>query len=109
MSERALSIVRNRRFDHTTLKHVLKRLAWEAADDGSQIIVSIDALADDCQLVSRTVQRVLRKAEALGLLHLVDRERGQWPRVYSLDLDALLAYPLTRVGRRRAANARGAP
>ena len=109
MSERARSIVRGRRFDHTTLKHVLKRLAWEAADDGSQIIVSIDALADDCQLVSRTVQRVLRKAEALGLLHLVDRERGRWPRVYSLDLDALLAYPLTRVGRRRAANARGAP
>ena len=109
MSERVLSIVRDRRFDHTTLKHVLKRLAWEAADGGSQVIVSIDTLADDCQLVSNTVQRALRKAEELGLLHLVNRERGRWPRVYSLDLEALLAHPLTRVGRRRAANARGAP
>ena len=76
MSERVLSIVRDRRFDHTTLKHVLKRLAWEAADGGSQVIVSIDTLADDCQLVSNTVQRALRKAEELGLLHLVNRERG---------------------------------
>ncbi len=84
MSERVLSIVRDRRFDHTTLKHVLKRLAWEVADGGSQVIVSIDTLADDYQLDSNTVQRALRKAEELGLLHLVNRERERWPRVYSL-------------------------
>ena len=109
MSDQVLSIVRDRRFDDTTLKHVLKRLAWEAYDDGSHIIVSIDNLADDCDLTPNTIRRVLRKAERVGMLRLEERERGRWPRVYSLDVAYLAtAFPLTRSGGRRLAQRRGA-
>ena len=101
MSERVLAIVRNRRFDDTTLKSVLERLAAAAHDDGSQISVSVDTLADDCELSCNTIRQARRKAERLGLLRLMDREQGRWPRIYSFDVPYLTTCPLTKVGRRR--------
>lgn len=101
MSELVLAIVRNRRFGDATLKFLLERLAWEAREDGSQIAVSVDALAEDLDLTDKTIRRAIRKAEKLGLLRLVDRERGRWPRLYSLDVPYLRACPLTNVGGRR--------
>ncbi len=101
MSELVVAIVRNRRFGDATLKSVLRRLAWEALDDGSDIVISIDSLAEDCDLSDKTIQRAIRKAEKLGLLRLIDRERGRWPRVYSIDVPYLRTYPLTNVGARR--------
>ncbi len=101
MSERVLAIVRNRRFGDTTLKHVLKRLAVAAQDDGSRINISVGTLAEDCDLSTKTIQRVLRKAERLGILSLMCRELGALARIYSLDLPYLITYPFTEVGRRR--------
>ena len=101
MSDRVLAIVRNRRFGDTTLKHVLKCLALAAQDDGSRINVSVSTLADDCDLSTKTIQRALRKGERLGILRLMCRELGPLPRIYSLDVPYLTAYPLTQVGRRR--------
>ncbi len=101
MSDRVLAIVRNRRFGDTTLKHILKRLAVAAQDDGSRINVSVSALADNCELSTRTIQYVLRKGERLGILRLMDPEQGRWPRVYSLEVPYLTTYPLTNAGRRR--------
>ena len=108
MSERVLAIVRNRRFGDTTLKHVLKRLAWATQDDGSKISVSIETLGDDCELPGNTIRRALRKAERLGICRLMDREQGRWPRVYSLDVPYLTNFPLTKAGGRRE-EPRGAP
>ena len=76
VSERVLAIVRNRRFGDATLKHVLKRLAVAAQDDGSRINISVGTLADDCDLSTKTIQRVLRKGERLGILSLMCRELG---------------------------------
>ncbi len=45
MSERVMAIVRNCSFGDTALKHVPGRLAWEAYDDGSHIIVPFGTLA----------------------------------------------------------------
>ena len=109
MSDRVLAIVRNRRVGDTTLKHVMKRLAVAAQDDGSQISVSVDALADDCELSCNTIRRVVRKAERLGVFRLMDRERGRWPRVYSFDVPYLATFPLTDVGRRREEHVGAAP
>ncbi len=103
-----LEMVRDRHFGDTTLKNVFARLAWEAADDGSDIEVSITNLADDCDLTTKTIQRALRKARHLGLLHLAERERGPWPKIYQLDLPQLAALPVTASGRRRLAQRRGA-
>ena len=109
MSELILSVVRDRHFNDTTLKHVLGRLAWEARDDGTNIIVSIEGVADDCDLSPNTIRRALRMAERIGVLRLEERERGPWPRVYSIDVPYLAAaFPLTRSGARRLAQRRGA-
>ncbi len=109
MSERVMAIVRDRRFGDTTLKHVLGRLAWEAYDDGSHIIVSIDTLAEDCELSPTTIRSVLRTAERVGLLRLEEREHGRWPRKYSIDVAHLTAaFPLTPIGQRHLAQRRGA-
>ncbi len=101
MSERVLAIVRNRRFADATLKHVLKRLAVAAQDDGSRINLSIETLAQDCDVTTKTIQRVLRKAEKLGILRLDCRELGPLARIYSLDMPHLATFPLTHVGRQR--------
>ena len=109
MSARVLEIVRNRRFGDTTLKHVLKRLAVAAQDDGSRINISIDILADDCELSDNTISRALRKARKLGILRLMCREQGPLARIYSLDVPYLATYPLTEVGRRREAHLASGP
>jgi hypothetical protein len=109
MSEHVMAIVRDRHFGDSTLKHVMGRLAWAARDDGSHIIVSIDTIADDCDLTENTIRRVLRKAERLGVLRLEESERGPWPRRYSLDVTLLVeAFPLTSVCNRRLARPWGA-
>ncbi len=94
-------MVRDRRFGDTNLKNVIARLAWSAADDGSGVEISVSALADDCDLTTRTIQRVLRKASDLGLLHLAERERGRRPKIYRLDLQQLAALPVTETYARR--------
>ncbi len=109
MSERVLAIVRNRRFANTTLKHPLKRLAVAAQDDGSRINISIATIAEDCDLTTKTVQRVLRKAQKLGILRLRCRELGPLARIYDLDLPPLTTDPLTAVGRRREERLAGGP
>ena len=109
MSDRVLAIVRNRRFGDTTLKHILKRLAVAAQDDGSRINVSVSALADDCELSTRTIQYVLRKGERLGILRLMCRELGPLARIYSLDVHYLSTYPLTDAGRRREEHLKAGP
>ena len=108
MGECVMSIVRDRRFGNANLKYVLGRLAWEAYDDVPHIVVSIETLADDCELGSETIQSVLLKADCLGVLGLEEGERGRWPRVYSIDVAYLAAaYPLTCIGGRRLAQRRG--
>ena len=108
MTEHVMVIVRDRHFGDSTLKHVMGRLAWAARDDGSHIIVSIDTLADDCDLTGNTIRRVLRN-ERLGVLRLEERERGPWSRRYSLDVTFLVeAFPLSYVGNRRLARPWGA-
>ncbi len=109
MSERVLAIVRNRRFGDTTLKHVLKRLAVAAQDDGSRINISVGTLAEDCELSTKTIQRVLRKAGKLGILRLMCREQGPLARIYNLDVPYLATYRLTEVGRRREAHLEAGP
>ena len=109
MSERVLAIVRNRRFGHTTMKHVLKRLAVAAQDDGSRINVSVSVLADDCELSTRTIQCVLHKAGKLGILRLMCREQGSSARIYSLDVPYLSTYPLTDAGLRREEQLKAGP
>ena len=103
-----LEMVRDHHFGDTTLKNVFARLAWEAADDGSDIEVSIETLADDCDLSTKTIQCALRTARHLGLLHLVERERGPWPKFDRLDLPQLAALPVTVSCIRRLAQRRGA-
>jgi DNA-binding transcriptional ArsR family regulator len=99
-------MVRDRRFGDTNLKNVIARLAWSAEDDGSGVEISVSALADDCDLTTRTIQRVLRKARDLGLLHLTDRERGARPKIYRLDIQQLATLPLTATYARRMAGRR---
>ncbi len=101
MSTALEEMVRDRRFGDTNLKNVIARLAWAAADDGSDIEISVSALADDCDLTTRTIQRVLRKARDLGLLHRAARQRGPRPKIYRLDLKHLAALPLTETYARR--------
>ena len=96
-------MVRDRRFGDTNLKNVIARLAWAAADDGSDVEISVSVLADDCDLTTRTIQRVLRKARDLGLLHLAERERGTRSKIYRLDLQLLAALPVTATYARRVA------
>ena len=100
-------IVRDCHFGDTTLKDVFARLAWDVADDSSDIEVSITNLADDCDLTTKTIQRAPRKARHLGLLHLAERERGPWTKIYQLDLPQLAALPVTASGGRRLAQRRG--
>ena len=103
-------MVRDRRFGDTNLKNVIARLAWAAADDGSDVEISVSALADDCDLTTKTIQRVLRKARDLGLLHLVAAESGPKSKIYRLDLQQLATLPLTQTyGRRLAARRRWPP
>ncbi len=109
MSERVVAIIRNRRFADTTLKHVLKRLAVAAQDDGSRINISTAVIAEDSDLTTRTVQRVLRKTGKLGILRLMCRELGPLARIYNLDVSYLTTYPLTAVGRRREEHLAGGP
>ena len=110
MSAVLVEMVRDRRFGDTNLKNVVSQLAAEAADDGSDIEISVSALADDCDLTTKTIQRVLRKARDLGLLHLAEPERGTRSKIYRLDLQQLAALPLTETyGRRIAARRRWPP
>ena len=95
VSELVMSIVRDRSFGDTGLKHVLGRLAWEAYDVGSHIVVSLETLADDWDLSRKTIQRVLRKLGRLDVLRLEERESGRRSRVYRLDVSYLAtAFPL---------------
>lgn len=101
MSAALQEMVRDRHFGDTNLKNVIARLAWEAADDGSNVRISVSALADDCDLTTRTIQRVLRKAPDLGLLHLAERECGPRPKIYRLDIQQLATLPVTATCARR--------
>ena len=107
MSAALLEMVRDRRFDDTNLKIVVAHLAVAAADDGSDIEISVSALADDCDLTTRTIRRILHKARDRGLLHLAEPERGPRSKIYRLDLTQLATLPLTETyGRRLAASRR---
>ncbi len=102
-------MVRDRRFGDTNLKNVIARLAWAAADDGSDVEISVSALADDCDLTTRSIQRILRKARDLGLLHLAERERGPRPKIYQLDIQQLATLPVTETYARRVSCRRWPP
>jgi len=103
MSGVLLEMVRDRRFGDTNLKNVIARLAWSAADDGSGVEISVSALADDCDLTTRSIQRILCKARDLGLLRLAERERGTRPKIYRLDIQQLATLPVTATFARRVA------
>ena len=105
MSGRVVSLVRDRRFGDPAIKRVLERLAEDVDDTGLGAFPDIIELAEDCELRQPTVQRVLRQARDADLL-TVTPERGGVVQL-RLHLDALLAQPLTGVGRRRFAAPEG--
>ena len=109
MSAALQEMVRDRHFGDTNLKNVIALLAWEAADDGSDIEISVSALADDCDLTTKTIRRVLRKARDLGLLHLAEPERGTKSKIYRLDLQQLATLPVTETYARRVSCRRWPP
>jgi DNA-binding transcriptional ArsR family regulator len=99
MSGRVVRLVRDRLFGDPAVKRVIERLAEEVDDDGAGTCPSLGELGEDCELRHETVQRVLRQARDAGLLSILP-ERGGILHL-RLDLDTLLAQPLTGAGRRR--------
>ena len=99
MSERVVSLVRDRRFGDPAIKRVLERLAEEVDDDGAGIFPDLTELCEDSGLRLDTIQKARRQARDAGLLTILP-ERGGVLHL-RLDLDALLAQPLTEAGRRR--------
>ena len=86
-----------------TAKIVLLRLADHGNDQGKSIFPGMESLADSTDADERTVQRILRDLEALGVLRDVGEVkygRGK-TRGWHLDLAALKrTFPTTRALRR---------
>lgn len=80
-------------FGDATLKAVAVALADHASHDGSKVFPSIGLISRKIELSERTVQRALRKLEALGVLRVV-RAGGSGPgntREWAFDVDLLRA------------------
>ena len=105
MSARILSVARDRHFADPGAKRVIELLAEEVDDDGAGIFpVRVktsgrNRLLLPCGLRLDTIQKVLRQARDAGLLTILPGRGGVLH--LRLDLDALLAQPLTEAGRRR--------
>ncbi len=99
MSARILSVARDRHFADPGVKRVIELLVEEVDDDGAGIFPDLTELCEDSGLRLDTIQKVLRQARDAGLLTILP-ERGGVLHL-RLDLDALLAQPLTEAGRRR--------
>lgn len=67
------------KFGCPTTKSVAVALADHASQDGSKAFPSVKLLADKCEVSPRTIQRALRRLEAMGVLVIV-REGGCGPR-----------------------------
>ncbi len=84
------------------LKQTLERLAWFSPNlDGSSVFPKIQTLADALGVGVRTVQYNLRRLEELGFIETVEEARGHVPRIYQVDVDKILSFPLTETGRRQ--------
>lgn len=95
-------------------KMVLLRLVECADDDGRRIYPSKERLALDCGISVRSVQRILRRFEDIGLIEAVAHAAGGRGRAteYRLSIDALerlmevIDDPAARLGLREARAAR---
>ncbi len=93
--------VRDRDFGDRTLKNVLERIAWFADEDGRSVYPKMQTIADALGLALRTVQYQMRQLEKKGFIKLDREARQHRPRVYRLNVETILAKPLTGTARRR--------
>ncbi len=83
------------------LKAVLERLAWFCpTEDGSSVFPKIQTLADAQGVTVRAVQYSMRRLEELGFIEVAMEARQHVPRVYRINVDRILEFPLTETGRR---------
>ncbi len=101
MSGRVVSLVRDRHFGDPAVKRVIELLAEEVDDDGAGIFPDLTEICEDSGLRLGTVQKVLRQIRDAGLFTILPARGGVLH--LRLNLDALLAQPLTEAGRRRFA------
>ena len=75
---------------------VLLRLAEVAHDDGANAFLSVDHVADDCELHRSTVQRTLHRLVERGVLVIQHAPRQHRPTVYQFVIPNLrgLSYPV---------------
>ena len=83
------------------LKAVLERLSWFGDDHGYSAFPKVQTLADALGVSPRAIQRGLRKLEEEKLIEMVEEANHHRPRIYRIDIDRILSYPLTETGRNR--------
>ncbi len=94
----------NATFGCATAKAVAVALADHASDDGTKVFPSVRRIAEKVELHPRTVQRALRKLEAMGVVRIVScggsgpKDTREW--VFDLHLlrsvaDGLASFPMT--------------
>lgn len=84
------------------LKQTLERLAWFCPNlEGSSVFPKVQTLADALGVTIRTVQYNLRRLEELGFIAVAEEARGHVPRIYQIDVDKILSFPLTETGQRQ--------
>ena len=84
-----------------SLKQVLERLAWFCPTlDGSSVFPKIQTIADALGVTPRAVQYSLRRLEELGFIEVAMEAHQHVPRVYQINVEKILSFPLTETGRR---------
>lgn len=104
MSWDAVGEVFKRDFGSAVEKLVALRYADHADDDRDyEVWPSVPNLASDCHVSERTVQRITRDLERMGILDLICEAKHHAQRRYHFNLDALADLPLTDAELRRRA------
>lgn len=104
MSWDAVAEVFRREFGSAIEKLVTLRYADHADDDRDyEVWPSVPNLASDCHVSERTVQRITRDLERMGVLDLICEAKHHAQRRYHFNLDALEDLPLTAAELRRRA------
>ncbi len=104
MSWDAVSEVFKREFGSPVEKLIALRYADHADDDRDyEVWPSVPNLASDCHVSERTVQRITRDLERMGILELICEAKHHAQRRYHFNLGALRDLPLTGAELRRRA------
>ena len=83
------------------LKQLLERLSWFADEEGYSAFPKVQTLADALGVTPRAIQYGLRRLEEKKLIEVAEEARQHRPRIYKINVDDILGFPLTETGRNR--------